>query len=257
MAKRRRQRSVIGKSGGGTQRGSVAERDGVAQPATRTQRPQRARPAVQPRGLLGGADPWRLGIVGAVVLGVLVLVVAVFAGSGSGGRYTCGQQLAAGGTPEDGQVTADLGRQHVATGSQLTYLFCPSTSGLHYSESGVAPARPGYYRPDADIGPGSWVHNLEHGYVVALYRCTDDVCPSEEVLAELRRFVNNGPPTDKAAACGYRSKVLAARFDDMSTPFALLAWNRALLLDSFDADAALDFAQRWIEKDGPESLSGC
>lgn len=199
-------------------------------------------------GLLRGADPWRIGIIGAALIGIVVVTGAVVAGGGGGSRYTCGQLLAPGGTPEDGQVTADLGRQHVGPGTSLSYLFCPPTSGSHYqTEAGVSPARPGFYPPDADIGPGYWVHNLEHGYAVALYRCADDMCPSEEVLAELRRFVNNAPQTAVAQRCGIRAKVIAARFDDMSTPFAVVTWDRALLLDAFDADAAIAFAQRWME----------
>ena len=39
----------------------------------------------------------------------------------------------------------------------------------------------------------------------------------------------------------------------MSTPFALLTWDRALLLDTFDVDDALAFAGRWMEKGAPEA----
>ena len=41
----------------------------------------------------------------------------------------------------------------------------------------------------------------------------------------------------------------------MATSFALLAWNRVLLLDTFDAAAAVSFAQRWMEVDAPERAS--
>ncbi len=148
------------------------------------------------------------------------------------------------------------GRQHVGKGSPLSYLFCPPTSGTHYNnESDFSPARPGFYRPDAALGPGSWVHNLEHGYVVVLYRCAEGICPTEDVLSEIRRFVNNGPQTPVAANCGIRTKIVAARFDDMSTPFALLTWDRVSLLQSFDFDIAQTFATRWMEKSGPEATS--
>ncbi len=264
MAKRRRQRPATERPSSSAGDGGAGSRKPQSQAPARPSRAagsgsparsSRARPAAQPRGLLSGADPWRIGIIGAVILGIVVVVAAVVAGGGGSGRYTCGQLLAPGGSPEDGQVTANLGRGHVATGTQLSYLFCPPTWGSHYSVAGVAPARAGFYGPDADIGPGSWVHNLEHGYVVALYRCQDGVCPSEEVLAELRRLVNNGPQTQSAQTCGIRSKVIAARFDDMATPFALLTWDRALLLDTFDADEAIGFAQRWMEKAAPEAGS--
>lgn len=38
----------------------------------------------------------------------------------------------------------------------------------------------------------------------------------------------------------------------MATPYALLAWDRALLLDSLDATAARAFASRLIEATAPE-----
>lgn len=251
MAKRRKQRPD-GAPGVSTRAlSSPASAPASPTRSQRTSRPPRGRPRQQPTGPLG-ADMWRIGIIGAVLLGLAVVVVAVVAGGGSTGRYTCGQELQPGGSAEDGQVVPNMGFNHVATGSQISYLYCPPTSGSHYSEVGVAPARPGFYDPSADIGPGSWVHNLEHGYVVALYRCQDGICPSDDVLAELRRFVNNGPQTAAAAACGLRTKILAARFDQMSTPFALLTWDRALLLQTFDIDVANTFANRWMEKNARE-----
>lgn len=70
-------------------------------------------------------------------------------------------------------------------------------------------------------------------------------------LQPLRAFVLTGPTTPTAAACAYQS----ARFDDMATPFALLAWGRALPLVSFEESTALDFARTWIEVTGPERNS--
>ena len=42
-------------------------------------------------------------------------------------------------------------------------------------------------------------------------------------------------------------EVLVARFDSMTTPFAELAWGRAMLTDTFDLDTALTFAQQWMD----------
>ena len=247
MAKRRRQRPA-------TPSGSTARR--LTPPPPSPARRPRSGATQQRRGLLAGADPIRVGIVAGITLAIGVLLVAVvFSGSGAG-SYTCAQQLAPGGSPEDGRVTANLGRLHVERGSELEYLNCPPTSGTHYdSETGFSPARPGFYRPDAAIGPGSWIHNLEHGYVVALYRCTDGGCPSEEVLDDVRRLVNNGPQTPVAADCGIRSKIVAARFDDMAAPFALVTWDRVSFMGAWDIDVALEFANRWMEKTSPEAAS--
>ncbi len=189
------------------------------------------------------------------VAAVAVVGFALLSGGGQGvGSYTCAQlqQPQQGASAANPIVTPNLGNRHVATGSNVDYPVCPPASGPHYNARGVAPLAPGFYTAEAGFGPGSWVHNLEHGFAVVLYRCVDGTCPSSDELNEIRSFVLNGPSTPSAVACGYQSKVLAARFDDMATPFALLAWDRLLLLDEFDPAVAQDFAQRWIETTGPE-----
>ena len=197
------------------------------------------------RRLLGPA------VLGALlVVGGIVVLSAVLIGSPAS-PYECASQLQpqANATVANPIVTPDEGARHVQTGTMTEYASCPPASGPHYIEGGgVAPLRPAFYDAGARIGPGNWVHNLEHGFVVALYSCPDGQCPSNDVLAELREFVFNGPTTETATRCGYQSKVLAARFDDMAAPFALSAWDRVLLLDTFDASVGLDFARRWIEQ---------
>ncbi len=200
---------------------------------------------------VAGKPERRLGPVVIIALvavaAVIVLGIGLFGAAAS--PYACAAELQpqAGATVEDPTVTPDLGNEHVPVGTKVDYASCPPASGPHYAESGIAPVAPGFFDPGARVGPGNWIHNLEHGFVVALYRCIDGTCPSDDELNALRRFILNGPSTPTATACGYQSKVIAARFDDMATPFALLAWQRVLLLDTFDDAAALDFASRWIE----------
>jgi hypothetical protein len=50
---------------------------------------------------------------------------------------------------------------------------------------------------------------------------------------------------------------MVARFDGMSTDFALLAWDRALLTDEFDLDTALLFAEQWMEHDAAPENNSC
>jgi hypothetical protein len=193
------------------------------------------------------------GLIALVVVAAIgVLGVSLFSSSAS--PYSCASQLQpqASATVENPIVVANEGNAHREPGSATEYTSCPPASGPHYSAGGIAPVAPAFYDAGARIGPGNWVHNLEHGFVVALYRCPDGQCPSNDVLAELREFVFNGPSTEGSARCNYRSKVLAARFDDMAAPFALVAWDRVLLLDSFDAEIGIDFARRWIDVTGPE-----
>ncbi|MEW5992249.1 MAG: DUF3105 domain-containing protein [Chloroflexota bacterium] len=204
-------------------------------------------------------EPWRLPslrfLVGAAaIVAVVAFVGLAFLSSSTAAAYNCEELLGAPAGASEGEAfsTESLGSQHVTVGTRIRYGFCPPTSGSHYSAAGAGPLRPGFYGPGDAAGPGGWVHNLEHGYVVALYRCADGNCPPEPELEALRTFAANGPPTQAAAACGYRSKVLVARFDDLSTPFALVAWDRALLLDAFDPSIARDFAGRSLEATAPE-----
>lgn len=224
-------------------------RTGRSAPPPVTRRPARW-PVAEPRRV-----PWLRLVVGAVaVAGVVGLIGLAFLGSGTAKAYSCDELLAtpADASASDGFATRSLGSQHVGAGTKVRYGFCPPASGPHYNAAGAGPLRPGFYGPNTAAGPGGWVHNLEHGYVVALYRCEGGTCPSEADLAALRQFAANGPPNQSAAACGYRSKVLVARFDDMATPFAILAWDRALLLDAFDEAAAVGFARQFIESTAPE-----
>jgi hypothetical protein len=152
-----------------------------------------------------------------------------------------------------GFVTRDLGRNHVPTGSFQTYDYCPPASGPHYVEAGRAPLRRDLYGPAAELPPGNWVHNLEHGYVVALYSCGENgqQCPSEAETTALRQFMDQVPRTAGAESCNIPNKVLAVRFDRMQTRFAVAAWDRILLMDQFDVQKAIDFANQWI--DSPQS----
>lgn len=196
----------------------------------------------------------RIVLVVLAAVGVFGVVGLAFFSSATARNYSCDELLAAPAGPSgsDGISTKNLGQTHVGVGTKIRYGFCPPTSASHYNAAGKGPLRPGFYSPDSDAGPSGWVHNLEHGYVVALYRCANGSCPPESDLAALRSFATNAPPTQSAVACGYRSKVLVARFDDMSTAYALLAWDRALLLDIFESSTARDFARAAIEATAPE-----
>jgi Protein of unknown function (DUF3105) len=154
-----------------------------------------------------------------------------------------------------GFSTTVLGRGHVLTSQRIEYGFCPPTSGEHYNVTGRGPIRAAVYPKTEEQVPGGWVHNLEHGWVVVLYRCTGpDDCPSDEEMAQLQAFFDQAPqPPD--ANC--TKEVLVARFDDMDTRFAEVAWGRAMLTDTFDLDKALEFAQQWMDHDAVPEKGIC
>ncbi|MEZ4596324.1 MAG: DUF3105 domain-containing protein [Chloroflexota bacterium] len=64
-----------------------------------------------------------------------------------------------------------MGRTHVVQGTSVKYAYCPPASGDHYNlGGGQAPLPRRLFGPDDAVLPQQWIHNLEHGYVVLLYR---------------------------------------------------------------------------------------
>lgn len=192
----------------------------------------------------------RLVLTAAAAIGAVALLAVIFVGSLSATSYSCGDvpdvsTQAAAGTP---LTIEPAGARHVATGTKIRYTSCPPTAGDHYAAAGAGPLRQGFYGPTSPAEPGGWVHNLEHGYVVALYRGE----PEPTTLAALSDFARNGPATAGAAACGIPSKVVVARFDEMSTPYALLAWGRLLPMATWDDARARGFAGQAVDATAPE-----
>lgn len=197
-------------------------------------------------------------LAGAVIVGIGVVGVALFSGA-SAAPYECAslltpapdQQPAEGIGPvastEPGSLvgfaTEDLGRGHVATGSSVRYRFCPPTSGDHWSAAGRAPLRRAIYGSNDSVSPGNWVHNLEHGYVVIAYQ-GDPPAADMDGIREVYETARQG---EVALACGLPNKVIAVPFEDMSEPYAVLAWDRALMLPEWDTQRALTFANQWQE----------
>jgi Protein of unknown function (DUF3105) len=191
------------------------------------------------------------------VVAAVLLVGVAFASSLSAKSYACTRVYRApsGNVGPEGITMPLQGSQHVGAGSTIRYDSCPPTSGDHYNAKGLGPIRPGFYEPDAAVVPGGWVHNLEHGYIVVLYRGDQGSGPDAATFTAMRSFSGTAPTTDAAAGCGYTSKVVVARFDDMATPFAVLAWNRFLPLKAWDEAAVRSFAQQWMEVTAPEAKS--
>lgn len=161
-------------------------------------------------------------------------------------------------SPRLGFPAADLGTEHVAGGSNIRYAYCPPTSGDHYNAAGQGPIRREFYGPETERAPGGWIHNLEHGYVVLAYRGGEGQAPSEEVLSQMRDFFENAPASTFPNSCpSVPNKVLVVRFDEMETPFAMLAWDRALMMDTFDPEQALTFYEQWVDDEALPEAGAC
>src|SRR5437773_4198801 len=95
--------------------------------------------------------------------------------------------------PAPGYVEPDMGRLHITPGAKITYTWCPPASGNHYA-AGQGPIPAGFYDKDSKTVPGGWVHNLEHGYEVLLYKCPGPGC-TDEGQAQLQALISTWPDT--------------------------------------------------------------
>jgi hypothetical protein len=198
----------------------------------------------------------------AVAAGVALVGLFVFT-SAAQPAYACSNQFepaataspAASASAQPGFVQPDQGNQHVAVGAKVTYTNCPPASGKHYNQPGTAgPVTPRLYGPNDSLIPQNWVHNLEHGGLIVLYR-GDSEAATPDGQAALRAFyqtIPNSPICNFAPGTG--AGPVFARFDDMPYPMAALVWDRVLPLQSLDQAAIVQFYQQYAERNNPEKL---
>ena len=196
-------------------------------------------------------------VVVAALAGVALLSAFVFY-SASQKAYACSTiwtpaptaPPAASATPNLGFVQPDMGRQHVPVGDKVTYTYCAPASGSHYPQP-AAPIQARVYAPGDNVLPQGWIHNLEHGALVILYKGSSAGATTEG-QAQLKAFYDSFPPSP---VCGKQKGEIGpviARFDDMSTPFQAIVWGRVLMLDTFDQAQILAFWNQWGERTNPE-----
>ena len=138
-----------------------------------------------------------------------------------------------------GQPVPNEGARHAPDGTPLTYQHYPPASGTHYPRW----ARWGFY--ESEVPEGFWVHNLEHGGVVLLYRC-DEECGAR--AAALRAVYDALPPSHWGHV-----KALATPYSRLDAPVAVVAWDRVERLDSVDAERILRFYEAFVDQ-GPEDV---
>ena len=222
----------------------------------RAGRRERARPMAE-RSFL---ERYRTIIVAvAAVLVIGVVAVGVFAAS-SQPAYACSTQWVpdptssplAGTSPQPGYPQPDMGQGHVANGTSIKYTYCPPASGKHYNGTQTGPISARVYGPQDVVIPEGWIHNLEHGALIVLYR-GDSEGATPEGQAAMKSFFSSYPASP---VCGFKPGTsvgpVFARFDDMATPFAALVWGRVLPLQTLDTQAILDFDKTYGERTNPE-----
>ena len=187
---------------------------------------------------------------GLLIGGVVVLVAAIAIGllvvQTTQAAYTCTIEWeapptgspAAGATPRLGFAQDDMANSHDVQRPQK-YTFCPPASGGHFGQP-QAPIVPRLFRPDDTVQPMSWIHNLEHGGLVILYR-GDSPGATEAGQQAFRTFFDTFPPSPICQLAAGRLSPVIARFDQMNWPFAALVWDRVLPMESWDPALALQF----------------
>ena len=138
------------------------------------------------------------------------------------------------------QVTLEPA-SHVDEGSQLSYSHRPPSSGMHY---GTVPQPQDYRMWDTPLSPGRWVHMLEHGAVVVLYR--PDLCDSA-CVEQLGQFYDSAP---RSNLVGIRHLTITP-YQDMDHAIAAVAWGWLDEMDAVDKDRILAFYRAHLDK-GPE-----
>jgi hypothetical protein len=194
------------------------------------------------------AERYRSLLIGGVVVLAAAVVLSLLVVRSAQGAYTCSIQWepaataspAAGATARIGYLQDDMGNIHAVDKPQR-YTFCPPASGNHYNQPGtLGPITPRVYRPTDSIGPPNWIHNLEHGGLVVLYR-GDSEGATEAGLQTFRNFFDAFPASSICQIPGGRLSPTIARFDDMKWPYAALLWDRVLPLEEWDPDLVTQF----------------
>lgn len=187
-----------------------------------------------------------------LLIGGVVVAVALAAGSllfvgATQASYTCSIEWeptptaspAAGATARLGYVQDPMGNSHTV-GRPQKYLFCPPASGNHLNAVGQGPITPRVFKPTDSVGPQNWIHNLEHGALVILYR-GDSEGATAVGLERFQQFFDTFPPGPICNTPPHQLSPVIARFDQMKWPYAALVWGRVLPMEEWDPALALQF----------------
>jgi len=128
--------------------------------------------------------------------------------------------------------------------------FPPFTGGAHINGPLDYPDKPpvgGSHNPcwarwgvyTKELASERWVHNLEHGGVVFLYRCDGD-CPNE--VSAMASFVNTNEQT------------ILTPYAALPTRFAVVAWGVRITSDCFDMARFRRFYDDHVGR-GPERIA--
>ncbi len=227
--------------------------------AAPSSRPRNRASRVAPKQSFFARNRQRLlwGVAGVAILSVAGIVFV----SATSPAYACSVEWtpdptaapAPGATQLLGIAQTDVGRDHTSLGAFVRYALCPPATGNHFNAQGEGPVRPGVYGPEDQATPQGWIHNLEHGGMVLLYRCADgDTACTDTGQAALNQFYNGFPNSPVCDVPKGAIGPIVARFDQMKSPYAALLWGLVLPLDTLDVPAIQTFFAQRGETTNPE-----
>ena len=130
-------------------------------------------------------------------------------------------------------------RTHLPQGTEIDYKNRPPSSGDHYDQTA------GYGVFERSIPTGNWVHNLEHGGIVVLYR--PEQC-DRSCVSVLQDAYNSAPSSQYFPGV---HKMIVQPYEDMDTPIAVVAWGWEDDMAAPDKDRILAFYRAHVDR-GPE-----
>ncbi|HEY8142125.1 MAG TPA: DUF3105 domain-containing protein [Kofleriaceae bacterium] len=133
------------------------------------------------------------------------------------------------------------GWMHVPEDSTIDYQHNPPASGPHY------PVWSRYQVHEEPLARGYWVHNLEHGAIVLVYRSDAPAATVEALRAAWEAI-----PLDPI--CRHRRSLVVAD-PDLDDQVAVVAADWAIEGDCIDQDAILDFVDQH-RNHAPEQVCG-
>lgn len=134
----------------------------------------------------------------------------------------------------------DEGHTHVQNGTALVPKHQPPSSGNHYG----TPLPAGAYATEQQAG--NWIHSLEHGYIVLVYRCSGTECAD---LNSQAKTIFANLPKEKFN----KVKFVSTSYQSMTPKIAILAWDKEQDMDVMDAKLITAFYNQYVDH-GREDL---
>jgi len=140
-----------------------------------------------------------------------------------------------------GKQIPDEGQTHIPNNQSGVYKSpYPPTSGQHWGGTWAE-----WQMYDRPIPPEVFVHNLEHGGIVLLYRC-DTAC--SQLVGQLRELYQSFPK-----AKNNKVKMVVAPDPKIKSAIAIMAWTWIDELPGFDRERLLKFYSAHVDR-GPEDV---